>query len=242
MIRLRQNGGVSDRGQLIRELRGSGISDGTVLTAMATVPRDEFVPPEYRGAAWEDHPLPIGSGQTISQPYIVAYMTEMLRLRPGDRVLDVGTGCGYQAAVLHACGARVWSIEVRPELAERARATLERLGFSDITVVCGDGAQGLPDVAPFDGIVVAAATGTVPQALLDQLRPPESDRPGGRLILPLSDNGRGAWHDRLRVEEESRGWPGEQRLVLFERTGDGVRRTDLVGVRFVPLISPPGHR
>lgn len=218
---------MSDRGQLIRELRRSGISDETVLTAMATVPRDEFVPQEYRDAAWEDHPLPIGSGQTISQPYIVAYMTALLELSPGDKALDVGTGCGYQAAVLRACGVRVWSVEVRPELAERARTTLERLGF-DVTVVCGDGALGLPDEAPFDGIVVAAATATVPQALLDQLRAPEEGRRGGRLILPLSTPAPGT---------ASRGWPGEQRLVLFERTEVDVRRTDLVGVRFVPLVS-----
>lgn len=213
---------MADRDQLIRTLRRSGISDRTVLQAMATVPRDEFVPAAQRAAAWEDHPLPIGSGQTISQPYIVAYMTEALRLSAGDRVLDVGTGCGYQAAVLAACGTHVWSIEVRPELADRARATLERLGLTEIPVVCGDGALGLPEAAPFDGIVVAAATDTVPQALLEQLRAPGAGRRGGRLILPLG--GGGFWSD-------------EQRLVLFERTESGHVRTNLVAVRFVPLIS-----
>jgi protein-L-isoaspartate(D-aspartate) O-methyltransferase len=216
-----QNGGM-DREGLIRSLRRSGIDDDRVLNAMRIVPRDQFVDPRDLAAAWEDHPLPIGAGQTISQPYVVAFMTQALRIRPGDNVLDVGTGCGYQAAVLAASGARVHSIEVISSLADHARETLTRLGWGDIEVAAGDGANGWPDAAPFDAILVAAVATAVPPALLEQLRTPDEQTPGGRLILPLTDDRR---------------WSSRERLVLFERLPDDYRRTDLFDVRFVPLVS-----
>lgn len=214
-------GAVEERDRLLRSLRGNGISDETVLAAMAAVPREEFVPADERGLAYEDHPLPIGSGQTISQPFIVAYMTQQLGLRAGDAVLDVGTGSGYQAAVLAECGAAVTSVEIRPELAQHAEATLQRLGYDTVTVVVRDGWQGVPEAGPFDGILVAAVAEDVPQALLDQLRPPDHGTRGGRLIIPLVSTGF---------------WSADQRLVLFERTEQGVARTELLSVRFVPLI------
>ena len=206
------------RERLLETLRLDGICDETVLAAMASVPRDRFVPLTYRSAAWENHPLPIGSGQTISQPYIVAYMTQTVGVHRGDNVLDVGTGCGYQAAVLAACGASVTSIEVRPELADEARRRLERLGYA-VDVVLGDGSLGAPDRAPFDAIVVAAAADSVPTALVEQLRAPAPERRGGRLIIPVAS-----------------GWG--QVLVLIEATATGPRRTELLSVRFVPMV---GH-
>ena len=214
--------GGMDREGLIRSLRRSGIDDDTVLNAMRIVPRDQFVEPRDLAAAWEDHPLPIGAGQTISQPYVVAYMTQTLQIRPGDNVLDVGTGCGYQAAVLAACGARVHSIEVIGSLADHARETLTRLGWGDIEVAAGDGSQGWPEAAPFDAILVAAVAAAVPPALLEQLRVPDERTRGGRLILPLADHPRSS---------------SRERLVLFERLPHDYRRTDLFDVRFVPLVS-----
>lgn len=211
---------MEDRNHLLLSLRRQGISDEAVLAAMGSVPREEFVPDDERSLAYEDHPLSIGSGQTISQPYIVAYMTQSLELSDGDHVLDVGTGSGYQAAVLAECGARVTGIEIRPELATRAEQTLRQLGY-DISVVVGDGYLGVPDTGPYDGILVAAVSDEVPQALLDQLRPPTQDRRGGRLIIPVAT---------------SSFWSSDQRLVLFERTDHGVDRTNLLAVRFVPLI------
>lgn len=208
--------------ELIATLRQDGIGDERVLAAMAAVPRDRFVDEQYRPAAWGNHPLPIGGGQTISQPYVVAAMTEALRLNAGDSVLDVGSGCGYQAAILAELGCRVSGIELLPDLAARAAATLAALGY-DIDIATGDGRRGRPDRAPFDGILVAAATADVPDALLDQLRPASDGRAGGRLILPL-DSGSG------------------QRLVRFTRTASGITRDDLFGVRFVPLVRPPDPR
>lgn len=206
-----------DRQELLAVLRRDGIRDDHVLDALAAVPRDEFVGPEHRAAAWENHPLPIGWGQTISQPLIVAYMTELMDVRPGDKILDVGTGCGYQAAVLAQLGGDVTGIELLPELATRAQATLDRLGY-DVTVAVGDGWAGLPEVAPFDAIAVAAAAESVPVPLMEQLRPPDSEHRGGRLVVPVS------------------GPDGGQRLVLVERTAGGWRQSELDRVRFVPLI------
>jgi protein-L-isoaspartate(D-aspartate) O-methyltransferase len=161
---------------LVRMLRRQGISGVRVLAAMGAVPRDEFVPEDPRRHAWDDCPLPIGAGQTISQPYVVAYMAQSLRLPVGSTVLDVGTGCGYQAAILSQWGCRMHSVEIREGLARRARATLTRPGY-EVEVV-GDGWRGLAERSPFDGIAVAAA-GHLPEALVAQLRVP-----GGLMVIP----------------------------------------------------------
>ncbi len=210
-----------DRDALIAELRHQGIRDKAVLRAMATVPRDRFVPARHRRAAWENHPLPIGWQQTISQPFIVALMTQLLGLRPGDNVLDVGTGCGYQAAVLAELGCRVWGIEVVADLAHLAQANLTGTGY-DVDVALGDGSRGRPEHAPYDGIVVAAAASRIPSELEEQLRPPTADRRGGRMILPVTD-------------------AAGQRLVLVQRLANGCRRDDLERVRFVPLVRGADH-
>ncbi|MCH9800274.1 MAG: protein-L-isoaspartate O-methyltransferase [Actinomycetia bacterium] len=237
-----EHDGSVQREQLIAELRQQGIRDQAVLRAVSEVPRDEFVSPRHRAAAWENHPLPIGSGQTISQPFIAAYMVTALGVMPGDRVLDVGTGCGYQAAVLAACGADVVSVEVRPELAESADETLRRLGYS-VEVVVADGHGGWPDGAPYAGIAVAAVAANIPPALLEQLVSPRAHRRGGRLILPLHVSG---------------GFGNQQRLVLVERMRHAAsggsrdlapstslrapdlttefRQQKLIDVAFVPLI------
>lgn len=212
-----------DRRDLLRSLRAKGITDDRVLAAIGSVPRPEFVLPRDRAHGWDDAPLPIGHGQTCSQPFVVAWMTQSLGVAPGQHVLDVGTGCGYQAAVLAEMGARVHSVEIRPELARSATERLDRLGYGAITVVCGDGRVGLPDASPFDAILVAAATGSAPEALPAQLRPPTAGCRGGRLMLPLASR-----------------WPDEQRLVLIERTAGGFHRTDGLAVRFVPLIGGAG--
>src|SRR5437667_4551589 len=162
-----------------KQLRRRGINDAAVLAAMTAVPRHEFVPRELRAHAYDDLPLPIGGGQTISQPYIVAAMTAALRLQTTDRVLEIGTGCGYQAAVLSRLAKEVFTIERRPELASSASATLARLGYANAHVHCGDGTLGLPELAPFDAVLVAAAAPAVPKPLLARLAE------GGRMILPL---------------------------------------------------------
>lgn len=208
-----------DAADLRDRLLGGGIPRRVVDVLMA-VPRDRFVPAGMRVRAWEDHALPIGHGQTISQPTVVAVMTQAAAVGRGDVVLDVGTGSGYQAAVLAACGAQVHSIERIPELADRARAVLASLG-AEVTVTVGDGTQGLPERAPFDAIVVAAATPVVPPALVEQLREPTGGRRGGRLVLPLG---------------EPAGWLGSQELVVLERTADGLTRRRLLDVVFVPLV------
>ena len=196
-----------------RRLRLTGVSDPAVLRAMQTVPREEFVPRLLRNAAYDDRALPIDCGQTISQPAVVAYMTEKLRLTPGQRVLEVGTGSGYQAAVLAEIVQEVYSIERIPELAQTAAARLARLGYDNVQVRTGDGSQGWPEAAPFDAIIVTAATAEIPPVLLAQLGP------GGRLILP-------------------EGGPREEQvLVLLERkTPAEIVRTTLWAVRFVPLL------
>jgi protein-L-isoaspartate(D-aspartate) O-methyltransferase len=194
-----------------------------VVDAMMSVPRDRFVPKEMRAYAWDDHAMPIGHGQTISQPTVVAVMTEAADVGPGDTVLDVGTGSGYQAAVLAACGARVHSVERIPALARDARQRLAALGL-DVSVTVGDGTAGLPDRAPFDAIVVAAATPRTPPALLGQMRPPGDMRPGGRLVIPLG---------------EPSGRFSGQELMVLQRTADGLARRKLLDVVFVPLV--PGR-
>jgi protein-L-isoaspartate(D-aspartate) O-methyltransferase len=202
------------REALVRSIAAQGVADSATLQAMRTVPRHEFVPRDQRHLAYGDHPLPIGYGQTISQPYIVAYMTEMLRPRRGMRVLEVGTGSGYQAAVLAAVGCEVYTIEIFGALAADARARLARLGYRDVQVRHADGHHGWREAAPFDAVIVTAAAGYVPPALLQQLRP------GGRMILPV-----GSVY-------------GTQSLVLVEKDAGGQARTrHLLPVRFVPMLS-----
>jgi len=206
---------VQRREMIEKQLRRRGIQDAAVLAAMAAVPRHEFVSEDVRAHAYDDLPLPIGSGQTISQPYIVAAMTTALHLQPGDRVLEIGTGCGYHAAVLSRLAKEVFTIERRPELASSASARLVRLGYSNAHVHCGDGTLGLPEFAPFDAILVAAAAPAVPKTLLAQLAE------GGRIILPVG----GAEH---------------QELQLIEKHGDTFPTKMLEGCRFVPLLGYHG--
>jgi len=197
------------------QLRRRGITDAAVLGAMESVPRHEFVPEEFRARAYDDVPLPIGDGQTISQPYIVAAMTAALRLRPGDRVLEIGTGCGYQAAILSRLAKEVFGIERRPELALSGSARLAGLGYANVHVHCGDGTLGLPEFAPFDAILVAAAAPAIPDPLLVQLAE------GGRMIVPVGD-------------------ADHQELQLVEKRGKSFRNTTLEGCRFVPLVGYHG--
>jgi protein-L-isoaspartate(D-aspartate) O-methyltransferase len=191
-----------------------GIRDPAVLRAIAEVPRELFVPERSRDAAWDDRPLPIGYGQTISQPYIVAYMTERLGLTGQERVLEVGTGSGYQTAVLARLAVRVYSIEIVAPLAERARALLlETLALPNVELRAGDGQRGWPEEAPFDRILVTAAAAVVPPALVEQLAP------GGRMILPVGQD------------------PGFQVLRLVTKGLDGaIDDQELLPVRFVPLV------
>ena len=200
-----------------RQLRGRGIADEAVLTAILAVPREAFVPDWLLNAAYEDEALPIESGQTISQPYIVGRMTELLHVGEGDRVLDVGTGSGYQAAVLAELGCQVVSIERRADLAASARERLERLGYGDrVEVRIGDGSVGFPSGAPWRGILVAAAAPVVPPALTAQLDPD-----GGRLVIPVGSRDR-------------------QDLLVIERRGDTWSERNDGPVMFVPLIGAEG--
>ena len=199
------------RDRLLHTLRPY-VKDERVLAALGAVPRDRFVPAELAGEAWDNVPLPIGAGQTISQPLVVARMCELLELTPADRVLDVGTGSGYHAALLARLAGHVWSIERHAELSHRAAANLRAAGVADVTLVVGDGARGLPEEAPFDAInVAAAAWAAVPPALEEQLGP------GGRLVAPVED--------------------GDQRLCFVRRTEGGLVRRSLERVRFVPLVT-----
>ncbi len=197
------------------QLRARGIKDERVLAAMQAVPRHELVRKADRADAYDDHPLPIGHGQTISQPYIVGLMTELLQVAPGDRVLEVGTGSGYQAAILAAMSAEVYSIEIYRELHERARERLTALGYEKVRLRHGDGALGWPEHAPFDAAIVTCAASHVPPALIEQLKPE------GRMCIPV-------------------GPPfGYQRLLLLEKNKDGkVQTRTITGVQFVPLIAP----
>jgi protein-L-isoaspartate(D-aspartate) O-methyltransferase len=186
------------------------VHDQRVLDAVRSTPRDAFVPPDLRRDAWENVPLPIGADQTISQPLVVARMLELLELRGDERVLDVGTGSGYHAALLARLAAHVWSIEVHAELSVRAAAALATVGIENVTLIVGDGAQGWPEAAPYDAVnVAAAAEDEIPDPLLRQLAS------GGRLIAPVER--------------------GDQHLVLCRRTDGDVERTRLERVRFVPL-------
>jgi protein-L-isoaspartate(D-aspartate) O-methyltransferase len=198
--------------RLIDALRAH-VKDERVLEAMRAVPRDRFVPSELAGEAWDNVPLPIGAGQTISQPLVVARMLEQLALQGGERILDVGTGSGYHGALLAHLGSHVWSVERHRDLSDQARRNLDAAGIHNVTLIVGDGARGLPETAPFDAINVAAAAGDeIPQALIDQLGR------GGRLIVPVQT--------------------GDQRLWLVHHTPGGrFERTGLERVRFVPLVT-----
>ncbi len=197
-----------------RYIVAEGIRDTATIRAMRTVPRHEFVPEGYRDDAYGDHPLPIGYGQTISQPYIVAYMTEVIRPRRGMRVLEIGTGSGYQAAILSAIGCQVYTMEIFEVLARNAQERLRRLGFPQVAVRHADGHDGWLEAAPFDAIIVTAAAGYIPPALTAQLKP------GGRMVIPV-----GSVY-------------GIQHLILVEKDESGAARTrTLLPVRFVPLVS-----
>ena len=191
------------------QIRGRGVTDAAVLTAMRDVPRHRFVPDHLQSLAYADQPLPIGQGQTISQPFIVAYMTQALGVRPGDDVLEIGTGSGYQAAVLARLARTVYTIEIVPELAARAAATLKTLGYQNVQVRQGDGYAGWPERAPFPRIMVTAAPDVVPQPLIDQLAV------GGRMVIPVGN---------------ARQW-----LTIVEKTPQGVVERRTIEVRFVPF-------
>ena len=200
------------RQQMVRtQMRTRDIQDERVLAVMEKVPRQEFVPQEVRDQAFEDHPLPIGFGQTISQPYIVALMTQMLNLQPDDKVLEIGTGSGYQAAILAELTPHAYTIEIIPDLAQRARSTLDRLGYDYVASKQGDGYWGWEEQAPFDAILVTAAPDHVPQPLLQQLAD------GGRMVIPVGPPG------------------GYQSLWLITREGDEFHNFNWGGVSFVPF-------
>ncbi len=198
-----------------RQIRARGLQDSAMLAVMAAVPRHLFVPPGERHRAYADHPLPIGYDQTISQPYIVAYMTAILQLRPDDRVLEIGTGSGYQAAVLSRLARAVYSIEIVEPLCQEAAGRLASLGYANVQVRCGDGFEGWPEQAPFDAIILTASPEGIPEPLVGQLAR------GGRMILPLG---------------------GEyQELVLITRDQLGhLARRNLIPVRFVPMTGKAG--
>jgi len=199
------------RERMVKEqLMPRGIHEERVLAAMAKVPREEFVPEYLRAASYADQPLPIGYDQTISQPFIVAFMTEQLRPQRADRVLEIGTGSGYQAAILGELVAEVYSIEIIEPLARTAEATLQRLGYKNVHVKVGDGYKGWPEHAPFDIVIVTCAPDHVPPALADQLKE------GGRMIIPV-------------------GGPGDQELYLLEKEHGTLRRRAVSPVRFVPM-------
>ncbi len=196
---------------LEHDIRNRGISDPLVLGAMGKVPRHLFVPAFYRSRAYGDHPLPIGEGQTISQPYVVAIMTEALGLRPGDRVLEIGTGSGYQAAVLAEIVKEVYTVEIKEKLALRSRALLRDLGYENVSVLHADGYFGWPAHAPFDAIVITAAVNHIPPSLIRQLKD------GGRLVLPLGPT------------------TYYQTLTVATKRGGEVRLKQMGPVRFVPM-------
>jgi protein-L-isoaspartate(D-aspartate) O-methyltransferase len=206
----KEGDGASRARMVETQIAARGVRDPRVLDAMRKVPRHLFVDPSQRGHAYEDHPLPIAASQTISQPYIVALMTELLALQPRSRVLEIGTGSGYQSAVLGELAAEVYSIEIVPDLARAAGEKLRQLGYSNVTVREGDGYRGWPEHAPFDGIIVTAAPERIPQPLIDQLAV------GGRMVIPV-----GGFFQELKV---------------FTKRADGrVTEKDIIPVRFVPM-------
>jgi protein-L-isoaspartate(D-aspartate) O-methyltransferase len=204
-----------DRMEFLLSLRRRGISGQAVLRAIDAVPREKFVLPEFSDIAYADQAMPIACGQTISQPYVVAYMTEQLSVTREHRVLEVGTGSGYQAAILGQLAGQVFTVERYRTLAESARKVLAGLGYDNVTVIAGDGLKGVPAHAPYDRIIVTAAAESIPQALVDELAV------GGVMILPLGAH------------------EGPQRLVKLMRGAEGVVQEDLIWVRFVPLL--PGQ-
>lgn len=207
---------AEERANMVKfQLMGRDITDKDVLAAMERVPRHEFVPEEYRSQAYADHPLPIGYGQTISQPYIVALMTQLLELRPTDKVLEIGTGSGYQAAILAELCKEVYTVEIIKELAEQAEKRLKRLGYTNIRVKHGDGYYGWEEHAPFDAIIVTAAPDHIPPPLIAQLKD------GGRMVIPVGPPG------------------GYQTLWLVKKEGEKIITRNITGVIFVPLTG--GH-
>ena len=205
------------RESMVREqILARGVSDRNVLAALRGVPRHRFVPPSLARQAYNDHPLPIGNRQTISQPYIVAFMSELLDLQKGHKVLEIGTGCGYQAAVLSVLAGEVYSIEIVEELGAQARERLLSLGYDNVEVRIGNGYAGWPEQAPFDRIILTAAPDELPRTLVDQLKP------GGRLVAPVGPV------------------YGNQELVVVTKDAEGkVRREPVLPVRFVPMVQAP---
>jgi protein-L-isoaspartate(D-aspartate) O-methyltransferase len=200
---------------VVHQLRNRGIYDVRVLRAMDMVPRHEFVPAHLQRDAYDDNPLPIGEGQTVSQPYIVAYMLEVLEIAAGNRVLEIGTGTGYQAALLGHLAREVYTMERVPALFEAAQANVERFGYSNVTVINGDGTRGLPEHAPYDRIIVAAAAPDIPAPLFEQLAE------GGRMVIPV-------------------GPPDIQELLLVRKQDGSAVTQKLEGCRFVPLVGETG--
>jgi len=198
------------------QLRAREIRDERVLAAMSRVPRHEFVSAEFRDQVYEDHPIPIGEGQTVSQPYIVAIMLQALALIPSDTVLEIGTGSGYQTALLAELTGQVYSVERHASLARMAEATLRRLGYGNVQVLLGDGSNGLPGHAPFDAIVVSAAAPQIPPPLFEQLRD------GGRMVIPVGPA------------------PAQELQLVYKNAGQSLV-TRLEGCRFVPLIGSKGY-
>jgi protein-L-isoaspartate(D-aspartate) O-methyltransferase len=208
---LTQNYDRMRENMVARQLQNRGITHKATLNAMGKVERHHFVPDAYQKRAYDDGPLPIGYGQTISQPFIVAYMTQLVEPQPGHRILEIGAGSGYQAAILAEIASRVYTIEIIPELGDRARRLLEKLGYDNVEVISGDGYYGLPDHAPFDAIVVTAAAEYIPPPLIEQLKD------GGKMIIPVGSP--------FLV----------QNLMLVEKKGERITTTNLMPVRFVPF-------
>lgn len=205
------------RERMVRQqIETRGVKDPDVLAAMRAVPRHRFVPSDYREAAYNDSPLPIGESQTISQPYIVALMSELLEVEAGDKVLEIGTGSGYQAAVLAEMGVEIFTVEIRTKLCERADTILDELGYDNAHVRCGDGYGGWPDEAPFAAIIVTAAPDRIPEPLVDQLAE------GARMVIPLGDF--------------------YQQLMVIKKTDAGVEERSVIPVRFVPMTGEIEHQ